>query len=57
MPVGLAVAYTNSRIELGSAYTLLFFVIITPLLVALQLWGNPSRTRKRRPVLAEGDER
>jgi putative spermidine/putrescine transport system permease protein len=57
MPVGLAVAYTNSRLELGSAYTLLFFVIIIPLLVALQLWGNPSRARKARPLLAEGDER
>jgi putative spermidine/putrescine transport system permease protein len=43
MPVGLAVAYTNSRIELGSAYTSLFFVMIVPLLVALQLWGNPTR--------------
>jgi putative spermidine/putrescine transport system permease protein len=53
MPVGLAVAYTNSRIELGSAYTLLFFVIIIPLLVALQLWGNPARSRKARPVEGE----
>jgi putative spermidine/putrescine transport system permease protein len=57
MPVGLAVAYTNSRLELGSAYTLLFFVIITPLLVALQLWGNPSRARKVRAVVAEDEER
>jgi putative spermidine/putrescine transport system permease protein len=55
MPVGLAVAYTNSRLELGSAYTLLFFVIIIPLLVALQLWGNPAR--KQRRVVAEADAR
>ncbi|MEO7243772.1 MAG: ABC transporter permease subunit [Rubrivivax sp.] len=43
MPVGLAVAYTNSRLELGSAYTILFFVMIVPLLIAMQLWGNPTR--------------
>lgn len=48
MPVGLAVAYTNSRIELGSAYTSLFFVMIVPLLIALQLWGNPTRNLGRR---------
>jgi putative spermidine/putrescine transport system permease protein len=48
MPVGLAVAYTNSRIELGSAYTCLFFVMIVPLLVAMQLWGNPTRNLGRR---------
>ncbi len=47
MPVGLAVAYTNSRIELGSAYTSLFFVMIVPLLIALQLWGNPTRNLGR----------
>ena len=52
MPVGLAVAYTNSRIELGSAYTSLFFVMIVPLLIALQLWGNPTRNlgRRRKPL-------
>lgn len=56
MPVGLAVAYTNSRLELGSAYTILFFVMITPLLVALQLWGNPSRSARRKaPAAAEGE--
>lgn len=43
MPVGLAVAYTNSRLELGSAYTILFFIMIVPLLLAMQLWGNPTR--------------
>jgi putative spermidine/putrescine transport system permease protein len=47
MPVGLAVAYTNSRIELGSAYTSLFFVMIVPLLIAMQLWGNPTRNLGR----------
>jgi putative spermidine/putrescine transport system permease protein len=52
MPVGLAVAYTNSRIELGSAYTCLFFVMIVPLLIALQIWGNPTRNlgQRRSPL-------
>jgi putative spermidine/putrescine transport system permease protein len=52
MPVGLAVAYTNSRIELGSAYTSLFFVMIVPLLIAMQLWGNPTRNlgQRRKPL-------
>ena len=44
---GSPVAYTNSRLELGSAYTLLFFVMIIPLLVALQLCGNPSRAPRK----------
>jgi putative spermidine/putrescine transport system permease protein len=48
MPVGLAVAYTNSRLELGSAYTLLFFVIIIPLLVALQLASRPLSNKSTR---------
>jgi putative spermidine/putrescine transport system permease protein len=57
MPVGLAVAYTNARIELGSAYTILFFIMIIPLLVALQLWGNPSRKAvRRKPVAKEAEE-
>ena len=47
MPVGLAVAYTNTRLELGSAYTILFFIMIIPLLIGLQLFGNPSRTPRR----------
>jgi putative spermidine/putrescine transport system permease protein len=42
LPVGLADAYASLRIEVGSAYTLVFFVIIVPLLVALQLVGTPK---------------
>jgi len=49
MPVGLAVAYTNTRLELASAYTSLFFVMIVPLLIAMQLWGNPTRKLNQRP--------
>jgi putative spermidine/putrescine transport system permease protein len=48
MPVGLAVAYTNSRLEQGSAYTILFFVMIVPLLIAMQRWGNPTRNLGKR---------
>jgi putative spermidine/putrescine transport system permease protein len=36
LPVGLADAYASMRLEIGSAYTLIFFVIIIPLLVAMQ---------------------
>lgn len=41
LPVGLADSYASLRIEVGSAYTLVFFVIIIPLLVALQLASRP----------------
>jgi putative spermidine/putrescine transport system permease protein len=37
LPVGLADAYASLRIEVGSAYTVVFFVLIIPLLIALQL--------------------
>jgi putative spermidine/putrescine transport system permease protein len=42
LPVGLADAYASLRIEVGSAYTLIFFVIIVPLLVAMQ-WASRRR--------------
>jgi putative spermidine/putrescine transport system permease protein len=37
LPVGLADSYASMRLEVASAYTLVFFVIIIPLLVAMQL--------------------
>jgi putative spermidine/putrescine transport system permease protein len=37
LPVGLADAYASLRIEVGSAYTVVFFILIIPLLIALQL--------------------
>ncbi len=43
LPVGLADAYASLRIEVGSAYTLIFFVIIIPLLVAMQWASRPRR--------------
>src|SRR5512134_616672 len=41
LPVGLADSYASLRIEVGSAYTLVFFVIIIPLLIAMQLAARP----------------
>ncbi|MCP9625615.1 ABC transporter permease subunit [Rhodopseudomonas palustris] len=37
LPVGLADSYTSMRLEVASAYTLIFFIMIVPLLVAMQL--------------------
>jgi putative spermidine/putrescine transport system permease protein len=39
LPVGLADSYASMRLEVASAYTLIFFVVITPVLVALQRFG------------------
>jgi len=43
LPVGLADAYASLRLEVGSAYTLIFFVIIIPLLIAMQWAAQPVR--------------
>ncbi len=49
LPVGLADSYASMRLEVASAYTLVFFVMIIPLLVAMQAlagWsaaGKPAR--------------
>ncbi|MEO0818827.1 MAG: ABC transporter permease subunit [Pseudomonadota bacterium] len=37
LPVGLADSYASMRLEIASAYTLVFFVMIAPLLAAMQL--------------------
>ncbi|MGF1502803.1 MAG: ABC transporter permease [Paracoccaceae bacterium] len=37
LPVGLADSYASMRLEIASAYTLVFFVMILPLLVAMQI--------------------
>lgn len=46
LPVGLADAYASMRIEVGSAYTLVFFIVIVPLLIGLQLVTRPRRRAK-----------
>jgi putative spermidine/putrescine transport system permease protein len=48
LPVGLADAYASLRLEVGSAYTLVFFILIVPLLLAMQAWAGP----RLRPVAA-----
>jgi putative spermidine/putrescine transport system permease protein len=40
LPVGLADAYASMRLEVASAYTLIFFVMIVPLLVAMQMFAD-----------------
>ncbi|AOB31314.1 ABC transporter permease [Bordetella sp. H567] len=48
LPVGLADAYASLRLEIGSAYTAVFFLIIVPLLVLLQITGRGTpRAAKR----------
>lgn len=46
LPVGLADAYASMRLEVASAYTLVFLVMIIPLLIAVQLVANLSEKRK-----------
>jgi putative spermidine/putrescine transport system permease protein len=46
LPVGLADSYASMRLEIGSAYTLVFLVMIVPLLVALQ-WAAARAERRR----------
>lgn len=40
LPVGLADSYASMRLEIGSAYTLIFLVMIMPLLVLAQYIAN-----------------
>ena len=47
LPVGLADSYASMRLEIGSAYTLVFLIMVVPLLIALQIFGTPiKRTSK-----------
>ena len=43
LPVGLADSYASMRLEVASAYTLVFFIMIIPLLVAMQIFAAPRR--------------
>lgn len=43
LPVGLADAYASMRLEVGSAYTLVFFMMIVPLLLAMQALARPRK--------------
>lgn len=45
LPVGLADSYASARLEVGSAYTLIFLAMILPLLILVQ-WLGQWLTRK-----------
>jgi len=45
LPVGLADAYASMRLEVASAYTLIFFVMIVPLLVGMQMFADEGQKR------------
>jgi putative spermidine/putrescine transport system permease protein len=47
LPVGLADSYASMRLEVGSAYTLIFFLMIIPLLIAMQWATHITRSRVR----------
>ena len=47
LPVGLADSYASMRLEVGSAYTLVFLMMIIPLLIAMQWVTQSTRTRVR----------
>ena len=49
LPVGLADSYASMRLEIGSAYTLIFLFMFVPLLVALQ-WAAATLS----PTLSQG---
>jgi len=45
LPIGLADSYASMRLEVASAYTLIFFIMIIPLLVAMQMFAKKEPTR------------
>jgi putative spermidine/putrescine transport system permease protein len=45
LPIGLADSYASMRLEVASAYTLIFFVMIIPLLVAMQMLTDGKNAR------------
>lgn len=45
LPVGLADSYASMRIEIGSAYTLVFFIVILPVLWGLQYLAQIMQKR------------
>lgn len=45
LPVGLADSYASMRLEIGSAYTLVFFIVILPVLWGLQFLAQYMQKR------------
>lgn len=58
LPVGLADSYASMRIEIGSAYTTVFLVMIIPLLMAIQSLagsdGADAAARRRKAARQKG---
>jgi putative spermidine/putrescine transport system permease protein len=46
LPVGLADSYASMRLEIGSAYTIIFFIMIIPLLLAMQWMTEPAKVKR-----------
>ncbi len=47
LPVGLADAYASMRLEVASAYTLVFLIMVIPLLIGLQLAADLTEKRTK----------
>ena len=45
LPVGLADSYASMRLEVASAYTLIFFVMIIPLLIGMQMFADSEQAK------------
>ena len=54
LPVGLADSYASMRLEVASAYTLVFFVMIVPLLVAMQMFADRGARQGGRQEVPKG---
>jgi putative spermidine/putrescine transport system permease protein len=48
LPVGLADAYASMRLEIASAYTVVFLLMIVPLLIVMQLAAAPASSHRRK---------
>lgn len=55
LPVGLADSYASMRLEVASAYTLVFFFMIIPLLIAMQYFGQLGGRIQTTPVKQEDE--
>ncbi|CFP57979.1 ABC transporter permease [Bordetella pertussis] len=54
LPVGLADSYASMRLEIASAYTLVFLLMLMPLLVGLQwLAARGERNAANAPITNE----
>ena len=51
VPVGLADSYASMRIEIGSAYTTVFLLMIVPLLLLIQYIAEPARPSRAKAAV------